>query len=88
MRVREHLSYRTFVLDLFLGLHFMSDETADTVATMLSRLTADLDSETGARTNSQSKSEPECMAAGPFNPKPTCASSNTKVGPVNPRIHS
>ena len=41
MRVREHLSYRTFVLDLFLRLHFMSDETADAVATMLSRLTAD-----------------------------------------------
>ena len=29
MRVRERLSYRTFVLDLFSCVHFMSDETAD-----------------------------------------------------------
>jgi len=37
MRVREHLSYRTFVLDLFLRLHFMSDKTADAIATILNR---------------------------------------------------
>ena len=53
MRVREHLSYRTFVLDLFLRLHFMSDETADAIATILSRLSGDAECKTSARTNSQ-----------------------------------
>jgi hypothetical protein len=52
MRVREHLFYRTFVLDLFLRLHFMSDGTADTIAYGTEQASAvTQDDEISARTN-------------------------------------